>query len=209
MTKDWVGNKDAIWRMLGASNHSDKGRQPEDFYATDPKALELFSSKFHIAHKVWECACGNGALSEWLKAHGHDVLSTDLVNRGYGIQDVNFLNVARTSMFVNEWSGGGGFDILTNPPYRFATEFILHSLDIIPDDGHVIMFLKTSFMEGKKRKRLIYDTNPPLYIFQYSERIKCAKNGDFDDYTSGSAVAYAMYVWGKRNKTKRTEVKWI
>ncbi len=126
MTKDWVGNKDAIWRMLGASNHSDKGRQPEDFYATDPKALELFSSKFHIAHKVWECACGNGALSEWLKAHGHDVLSTDLVNRGYGIQDVNFLNVARTSMFVNEWSGGGA---LTSSPIRPTA--LLQSLSFI------------------------------------------------------------------------------
>lgn len=208
MSKDWIGNKDAVWRTLGASNHSDKERQTEDFYATDPKALELFAPKFPIAHKVYECACGSGLLSEWLKAHGHDVLSTDLVNRGYGVGGINFLGVTQNCELVNRWSGGGNFDILTNPPYSLATKFILHALDIIPDDGHVIMFLKTTFMEGKNRKRLIYDVNPPLYIFQYSERIQCAKNGDFDR-AHGSAMAFAMYIWGKRNDARNTKVRWI
>lgn len=70
------------------------------------------------------------------------------------------------------------------------------------------MLLKTTFLEGKRRKRLIYDINPPRFIFQYSERIQCAKNGDFD-HLHGSAIAYAMYVWAKRNEAKTTEVRWI
>lgn len=37
MSKDWIGNKDAVWRTLGASNHSDKERQAEDFYAQTQK----------------------------------------------------------------------------------------------------------------------------------------------------------------------------
>lgn len=208
MQKDWTGNKKSTYITLGASNHTDKERHPQDFYATDPKALELFVTKFPIAHKVWECACGNGSLSEWLKAHGHDVLSSDLVNRGYGVSGVNFLGTTKDSEFVNKWSRGGHFDILTNPPYSLATEFILHALGIIPDDGHVIMFLKTTFMEGKMRRRLIYNVNPPAYIFQYSERIQCAKNGDFN-HMRGSAIAYAMYVWNKRNGAKTTEVRWL
>ena len=208
MTKDWLGNKNTVWRMLGASNHSQTERQAEDFYATDPKALELFAPHFPIAHKVWEPACGNGMLSEWLRTHGHDVLSTDLVNRGYGVGGVDFLNVVSDYGPLRTWSDGKSFDILTNPPYAFATEFILRALDLIPPTGNVIMFLKTTFMEGKRRKQLIYDINPPRFIFQYSERILCAKNGDFDHIT-GSAVAYAMYVWNKHNDLKGTEVRWV
>lgn len=109
MQKDWTGNKKSTYITLGASNHTDKERHPQDFYATDPKALELFVTKIPIAHKVWECACGNGSLSEWLKAHGHDVLSSDLVNRGYGVSGVNFLGTTKDSEFVNKWSRGRPF----------------------------------------------------------------------------------------------------
>lgn len=31
--KDWTGNSNSIWKTLGASNHTDKERQSEDFYA--------------------------------------------------------------------------------------------------------------------------------------------------------------------------------
>ena len=36
--KDWTGNKNSVYKTLGASNHTDKERQIEDFYATEPKA---------------------------------------------------------------------------------------------------------------------------------------------------------------------------
>ncbi len=107
MQKDWTGNKKSTFVTLGASNHTDKERQVQDFYATDPKALELFAPKFPIAHKVYECSCGNGTLSEWLRKHGHDVLSTDIANRGYGIPGINFLDTTKACGFISEWSRGG------------------------------------------------------------------------------------------------------
>lgn len=39
--KDWTGNKNSIFKTLGASNHTDKDREQHDYYATDPKAAEL------------------------------------------------------------------------------------------------------------------------------------------------------------------------
>lgn len=36
------------------------------------------------------------------------------------------------------WDG----DILTNPPYKYAKEFIEHAMTIIPDGRKVFMFLK-------------------------------------------------------------------
>lgn len=213
--KDWTGNGNSIWKTLGASNHTDKERENMDFYATSPLALDKFAPMFPIHHKVWECACGSGELSKWLVEHGHDVLSTDIVDRGYGIGGVDFLKTEPTE--IADWYLKGNpnlsapFDILTNPPYARAKEFILHALDIIPEDGRVIMFLKTTFLEGKERKRLIYDVNPPRWVYQFSERILCAKNGDFEGMRrgGGSAVSYAFYVWNKYNDRHITEIKWI
>lgn len=41
------------------------------------------------------------------------------------------------------WDG----DILTNPPYKYAKEFIEHAMTIIPDGRKVFMFLKLQFLE--------------------------------------------------------------
>lgn len=41
MGKDWTGNKKTVFTTLGASNHTDKERQCEDYYATDPIAVDV------------------------------------------------------------------------------------------------------------------------------------------------------------------------
>lgn len=64
-SNDWSGNKNSIYKTLGASNHTDKERQSEDYYATEPKAVELLLDLEDFSQLyVWECACGQGHLSE-------------------------------------------------------------------------------------------------------------------------------------------------
>lgn len=84
--KDWTGNKNSVFKTLGASNHTDKERQNEDYYATDPIAIDVLirDGKVTFDKPIWECACGRGDLSDRLKDYGYDVYSTDLVYRGYG-----------------------------------------------------------------------------------------------------------------------------
>lgn len=148
---------------------------------------------------MWECACGEGHLSERLKKHGHFVISTDLINRGYGKGEIDFLTAGRPLMEDT-------LAIVTNPPYRYATEFVRHALEIMHDGEYVCMFLKLTFLEGKERRKL-FDKSPPLKVLVFSERIKCAKNGDFGS-VGASAVAYAWFVWRKGYKGKPT-VSWI
>lgn len=104
---------------------------------------------------------------------------------------------------------GGGGDIATNPPYKYAQEFIEKALSIVDDGHYVCMFLKVTFLEGKRRKDL-FRQHPPKTIYVSSSRINCAKNGKFEDLreTGGSAVAYAWYVWQKGYKGA-TIIKWI
>jgi hypothetical protein len=199
MAKDWTGNSNSIYKTLGASNHTDEERQNEDFYATTPKAAELLLQLETFSPNIWECACGEGHLSKVFETAGHKVVSSDLIDRGYGKTGVDFLSCTK------EWNG----DIITNPPYKYGQEFVQKALNLIPNGNKVAMFLKLQFMEGKSRKNL-FIKNPPKTIHVSSSRLMCAKNAEFDKMVAGggSAVAYAWYVWIK-GFTGTTEVKWF
>ena len=86
-----TNNAHSLFVTLGASNHSGTDREMNDYYATDPLAMELLLKLERFAHNVWECACGAGHLSKVLEEHGYNVASTDLVYRGYGTGGVDFL----------------------------------------------------------------------------------------------------------------------
>lgn len=125
--------------------------------------------------------------------------STDLIDRGYGDGGIDFLNT------TEKWDG----DILTNPPYKYAREFIEHAMELIPDGRKVFMFLKLQFLEGKGRAAL-FEKYPPKTVFVSRSRILCAKNGLFDEMRAagGSAVAYAWYEFEKGYKGPSV-IKWI
>lgn len=43
-------------------------------------------------------------------------------------------------------------DIITNPPYKYALEFVERALESVLPGRKVAMFLKLQFLEGQKRK---------------------------------------------------------
>lgn len=100
-----------------------------------------------------------------------------------------------------------GFDIVTNPPYSKAQEFVEHALEIIEDGNKVAMFLKIQFLEGKARREL-FRKYPPKTVYVSSARLRCAMNGDFEKYAKSTAVCYCWYVWQK-GYTGDTVIKWI
>lgn len=192
--KNWTGNSNSVFKTLGASNHTNKEREKFDYYATDPKAAKLLMQNEDLVN-VWECACGEGHLAKELKAKR----ASDIIDRGYG-EVFDFLSIEN-----QYWDG----DIVTNPPYKYAKEFIEKALTIIPRGNKVAMFLKLQFLEGKARKNL-FITIPPKTLYVSSSRILCAKNADFEKMRKGggSAVAYGWFVWVK-GFAGRTEIIWI
>lgn len=122
--KDWTGNKKSAYATLGASNHSEIEREIDDYYATDPKALEVFLDKIEedgikLHNNIWECACGEGHLSKVLESRGYKVWSTDLVDRGYG-----------------------------------SGNFVEKALEVTRIGTYTVMFLKIQFLEGQRRREL-------------------------------------------------------
>ena len=78
MAKDWVGGSAAVFKTLGASNHTDAERQREDYYATEPKATEWLGKLERFEGRIWEPSCGEGHMSRVLEAAGYEVVSRDL-----------------------------------------------------------------------------------------------------------------------------------
>ena len=72
--------------------------------------------------------------------------------------------------------------------------------------GHkVAMLLKLTFLESKERKKL-FKKYPFKYLYVFSERVACCKNGNLDD--NKLAIAYGWYIWEKGYKGDSI-VKWI
>ena len=194
---DWTGNQTSIFSTLAASNHSKTERQADDYYATDPIAGEKLLEKEHFNHYVWECAAGGLHISNVLTAHGYNVRNSDITSRGNrSIEELDFFKAEKDKMSP---------DIITNPPYKYASEFVEHALDISMDSVKVAMFLKIQFLESKKRREL-FKKYPPKKIYVFTNRMNCGKSGVFGK--ESSAVCYAWFIWEK-GYTGLPNVDWI
>lgn len=151
MPRDWKGGNASTFKTIGASNHTDHDRADKDYYATEPAATEWLCKIEQFGGRILEPSCGEGHISRQLQKAGYEVVSRDLADRGFG-EVSDFLSPEN-----KEWNG----DIVTNPPYSFAQEFVEKSLAIIPEGRKVAMFLKLTFLEGKRRARL-FETTPPF-----------------------------------------------
>ena len=127
--------------------------------------------------------------------HGYDVRKSDIIDR-IGNERLDFLSC------TEHWYG----DIITNPPYRVAKEFVEKSLDVVEEGHKVAMLLKLTFLEGQERRKL-FERTPPSRIWVFSKRINCAKNGDFVRQGNG-AICYAWFIFEKEFNGTPT-IHWI
>lgn len=187
--QDWTGNNKTPFSTIGASNHTDAERQEHDYYATDPIAIDLLAQTgfFNNVRSVLEPACGGGHLAEAMRERGILVTATDLYNHNYGRWGIDFFS----------WEKYNGDAIVTNPPYKYAREFVEHAIHI--GCPKVAMFLKLTFLEGEKRYSL-FKKYPPRYVAVCTNRIQCAKNGEPEEFAKSSAVCYGWFIWEKGYK---------
>lgn len=198
MKKDWTGNSKSIFSALAASNHSEANRAEKDYYATPPTAVEELLKRETFSDYIIEPAVGGGHIANVLKEHGYKVVGIDIIDRGYHETIVkDFLSVEKGEL--------KNADMITNPPYSQAAEFVEHAMNISNDGTKIAMFLKIQFLESKKRYEL-FKKYPPKNVYVFVSRVNCGKNGEFSEGTS--AVCYAWFVWIKGFNGKPT-IDWI
>lgn len=163
-------------------------RQPDDFYATPPRCTEALLSVETFPHRVWEPACGDGAISRVFVDAGHEVVSTDLVDRGFGVARRDFL--FETTLAAPA--------VVTNPPFKLADEFTLHALHLGAEK--VAIFQRTAWLEGRARHAALWLPHPPARIWQFCGRQTLWRGDDVDKKDKGGTIAFAWFVWDRAHQ---------
>jgi len=125
-------------------------RREYDEYFTPPGAtIAVLPHIVHWPNSVWECACGNGAISRELMRVGFGVISTDLRDYGFeGAQQLDFFSAHEKLADV----------IVTNPPFNAASEFIRHAHEL--GVQRMALLLKADFFAAKKHEWVFEEWRP-------------------------------------------------
>jgi hypothetical protein len=158
---------------------SSEGRADFDYYPTPPNATEALLRAEGFEGTIWEPACGDGAICKVFEAHGHKVMATDLIDRGWGEAPHDFLTSDRTAA-----------NIVTNPPFTLAQQFV--ELSLARTTGKVAMLCKLQFLEGAKRKAMFKST-PLKTVHVFSKRLTMTRNGEKMD--ASGMIAFCWLVW--------------
>ncbi|MDX5493352.1 MAG: hypothetical protein LPK86_07605 [Alphaproteobacteria bacterium] len=164
-----------------------------DYFPTPRWATFALIDNEEFRGDIWECACGDGAMSKVLEETGCSIRSSDLYERGYGEANVDFLQATQSAS-----------NIITNPPYNSAEGFVKRGIELA--DQKFALLLRLAFLEGANRARSIFSQTPPSRVWVFSERITFYMKGA--EKAGSGTTAYAWYVWDK-NAPTGTELKWF
>lgn len=156
-------------------------RHPDDWYPTWPEATKALLAVEKFDGPIWEPACGEGDMSRVIEAAGHDVISTDLIDRGYGEAPCDFLM---------EWQSRAP-NIITNPPFREAKMFVDRALQLTT--GKVAMFLRLAFLEGIERG-VWFPMTPLRRVWVMTRRVPMQR-GKIRTTEATGMMAFAWFVW--------------
>lgn len=164
-----------------------------DFYPTPPWATFALMDNEDFRGDIWECACGDGAMSQVIEETTRPSRSSDLYDRGFGEVGVDFLKSSRKTD-----------NIITNPPYNSAEAFVVNGIKLAK--SKFALLLRLAFLEGANRSKTIFTNSPPARVWVFSERITFYPTGVKVKGTG--TTAYAWFVWDK-DASSGTELRWF
>ncbi len=167
-------------RAIHNSGFERKGR---DFYATPSRVTEALLRHVKFRGPVWEPCCGDGAMSKVLSAHGHEVVSTDIVDRGFGTPGVDFLACREVP--------GNCRSIVTNPPYGDTGSqigqskssvamlgFLQHAMTLTDSvQGQLALLVRLQWIAGKRAADMM-SAGPFSAVIVLTKRIQWFDMGE-------------------------------
>ncbi len=166
-----------------AIHYSGYDRGGRDFYTTPDWVTEALLQHIHFRGPIWEPCCGDGAMSDVHAAHGYEVVSTDIANRGFGTPGVDFLTCRNVP--------GGCRSIVTNPPYgdtgshagqsrspRAMLDFLRHALALTASmQGQLALLVRLQWIAGR-RAADVMSAAPFAAVLVLTQRIRWFDMGE-------------------------------
>jgi ParB-like chromosome segregation protein Spo0J len=162
-------------------------RHEEDYYRTPPECVRALLAKESFSHTILEPACGDGPISRELEAFGHTVISTDLIDRGFGEGGVDFL--AEQALRAD--------DLITNPPYELADDFAVHALEL--GVRKMALLCRLVWLEGQDRYSRLYSQHKLARVWIFSARQTLWRGDDEAAEDDGGQTAYAWFVFEREH----------
>jgi hypothetical protein len=173
----------------------------DDLYETPDVAVHALMRVEPLPRVIWEPACGPGRIVNVLRAAGHMVYATDLVDYGCPESEarIDFLMERAPSFAVDA--------IVTNPPFKLAAHFVGHALGLgIPK---VFMLLRLAFLESDVR-RPILDNGLLARVHVFRKRLPMMHRAGWEGRKANSGMAFAWFVWDLANRgpTELRRLSW-
>ena len=167
--------------------NSKNNRQVDDYYSTSSHAVELLLKHETFSEGIIEPACGEGHISKILERHGYDVLSSDLIDRDYGV--VSDFLAWKNNKYKYQ------LDIITNPPFKLSCEFIEKANEVLDTGKKIALFFPLIYLQGKKRNE-VFKKYPikRVLIPETRTNINVYKNGD-ESKNNGFLISFAWFIW--------------
>lgn len=163
-------------------SHAERG---DDFYATPPEAVHALLSVYTPPERIWEPACGDGAIVYVLRGAGHDVVATDLNDWGCPFSR------SRIDFLMEQKPPAQCHCIITNPPYRLMEQFVAHAVLLVPQ---VVMLGRLAFLESERRTRLLEESGLHRVIV-FRNRLPMMHRYGWTGPTNSNATAFAWFCW--------------
>lgn len=198
MTLDYRGKKpgrSAIGTVSSGAKRT-RARSQHDWYVEPRWAVDALFDAVEFDGSIWDPACGAGnivdayrARAGFLYGHGSDVVFRGC--DGAGVRD-----------FLKDPAWVTGADIVCNPPFGLAEEFIARALEL--SRRKVAMLLRWSFAEGgtgkstkQKLRAWCLDEAPLAHVLVFAPRVSMPPGG-LGIEAKGGAVAFGWFVWDKQ-----------
>jgi hypothetical protein len=183
---------------------NDPNRNKNDLYPTPPLATYILHKYVDLPKNIIEPCAGRGNISIELIRNGYNVRSFDLNDYSDKLCPIT---VGQDVLSLPKQEGYDAF--VTNPPYfkdlpRKIAEKGISDYDV------TALFVRLTFLEGKKRQKL-FASNPPSTILFMSDRIRF---GSFipeainKHEQLGGMIAYCWVVF-RKDHLGDTNLRWI
>lgn len=183
---------------------NDPNRNENDLYPTPPLATYVLHKYIDLPRNIVEPCAGRGNISIELIRQGYNVQSFDLFE-----YDNPLCNITTGQDVLTLQKPNGAQALVTNPPYHKDLPRLIAEKGVSEYDL-TALFVRLTFLEGKKRKKL-FTNHPPSDIIFLSDRVRFGTDLiepiDRKDQIGGM-IAYCWIVFRKEH-AGTTKLRWV